>query len=73
MNVLVCIDISGAFDSIRWKIIIDNLIKSGISNQFLKVAETCLIDTTIILNEQFKSKTGCPQGGKISPYCSKLV
>lgn len=72
-NLLIGIDISGAFDNISWKIIINNLINAGVENKFLKATESLLIDRRIMINKKtYKSKKGCPQGGKASPALWKI-
>lgn len=72
-TLLLCIDISGAFDGISWSLIMNNLIKSNLSNEYLKLVESTLIDRLIYLdNKLYESECGCPQGGRISPLLFKI-
>lgn len=62
-SVLISIDMSGAFDNISWKHILNNLIKSNIESQYVLAAESLLIGRKIFINENaFKTNKDCPQG-----------
>lgn len=67
-NVLISIDVSGAFDNISWKHILNNISRSGIEKQYLLSAENLLIDRKIYINSNlYDTIRGCPQGGCASP------
>lgn len=67
-SVLVSIDVSGAFDNVSWKHILNNLSKSNIEDQFLLVAESLLVGRKIFINSKaYKTSKGCPQVGCASP------
>jgi hypothetical protein len=73
-NVLISIDISGAFDNVCWRIIMKNLEKANLENKYLKAAQNLLIDRTLDINNKiFKSSRGCPQGGCASPTLWRIA
>jgi retron-type reverse transcriptase len=62
------INISNAFDGISWTKIINNLLKSAINGSVIMTAQSLLVNTKIMLdNNTYKSNRGCPQGDKASP------
>ena len=72
-NLVVAIDVSGAFDGIGWDAVMKNLIKSGIENHYLIAAESLLVDRQIQINQRiYNSQRGCPQGGCASPLLWKI-
>lgn len=70
--IVIAMDISGAFDRIKWSKIIDNLTKSGIEGSYLELTRQLLIDREIEYDGsevkwKRETKIGCPQGGMASP------
>lgn len=76
-SLVLAIDISGAFDNLKFDHVIKNLIRSGVDNCYLLAMRQLLNNREIIFEssrESFKRRTkiGCPQGGKASP-CIWLI
>lgn len=68
LNVLMTVDISGAFDGVSWSKIINNLINSGTDRRIVMATQSLLINRRIIFEDcMYSSNRGCPQGGKASP------
>lgn len=66
------LDISGAFDSIKWSHIIKNLKKAQMSSEIIKAAKELLSEREVRYESSIgllkrTSQIGCPQGGKASP------
>lgn len=67
-NVLISVDISGAFDGVNWNKVIDNVINCDLSPNLVMSLQSLLTERIINLNNQnYKSERGLPQGGKASP------
>ena len=73
-NLLMSIDVSSAFDSVSWKLIITNLLNAGIEPKFVKAVETILMGRKCLIDDKlFECKIGCPQGGSASPLCWRIA
>ena len=72
-NLLMSVDISGAFDNIKWDMIIKNLLESKIELKYIKAVETVITNRKCLINEnQFDLKKGTPQGGCMSPLLWRI-
>ena len=68
LKLMISVDMSSAFDSISWNLIIKNLCDSGIQQAAIKAAESILVDRKVIIGDtKRQTKKGTPQGGKASP------
>lgn len=71
--ILICLDMSSAFDTIKWQKIIDNLLKSNLSREHIMACQNLLIERKVFLNDNvIESERGTPQGGKASPSLWKI-
>lgn len=72
-SVMISLDFSGAFDSLNWNTIINNLIKANIDNSIIKMSQSLLTSRRIDLEGTvFESKRGTPQGGRASPLLYRI-
>lgn len=71
---LLLVDISGAFDNIKWLHILNNAIRYKLGNSILDYVNSILSDRKIILNNKTRYlNKGCPQRGVASPVLWNLV
>ena len=71
-GLLLALDISSAFDRVKWSQIIENVIKSGVEGCYVRAIKQLLYGREVqylFNNGTFKRYTsmGCPQGGRASP------
>ena len=74
----IFLDIEGAFDNVSFKCITDALIKAHLPQELVRWINAMLRSRTVTVSVQGKSvskrvKTGCPQGGILSPLLWNLV
>ena len=74
----IFLDIEGAFDNVSFKCITDALIKAHLPQELVRWINAMLRSRTVTVSVQGKSvskrvKTGCPQGGILSPHLWNLV
>ena len=73
LKLVIAVDISGAFDSINWSVIINNVINAGSPNPVVNACENILVDRCVLVDDlKTKSSRGCPQGGRASPILWKI-
>ena len=71
--VMVCLDISGAFDGINWAKIVQNTSEANADPTIVMAVQSLLCGRKVLFeNETYSSTRGCPQGGKASPALWKI-
>lgn len=71
--ILMCLDISSAFDAIKWKKIVGNLLRADLDRELIIACQNLLKNRKVIFNNKIiETKRGTPQGGKESPSLWKI-
>ena len=76
---LFCLDLKGAFDSIRMEVVLENLNRLGVQSTYVGIIRQCLARREVVVRFRHtqssvaQNRVGLPQGSVFSPFLFACV